>query len=171
MKKVLIKAFLLSILAIVLITSPVLATLTATDQVQGIEIFAGVKVGQYRVGATFITIATGDLPGTLRASVTYTPNEPLVEEGGTNTIVRGNWRLNVFENRKYKGYIKGTMENGGTVDWSIVENKAEIKAQVTVTRVVGSGISVAKGDKGYFEGWLSHNEYPPTIEGTLVLNP
>jgi hypothetical protein len=168
-KKIWLKALLAACFATVLTATPVLAS-TSTDSVQGIEIYAGFKLGQYRIGATFVSVASGTVPGTLRASVNYTPNEPLVDSSGTNLIVGGNWRMNIIEGGSYKGYISGRIAYGGTVEWDETTTRAEVKADLVVTDVdVSGGYSFGKGDTLHFVGTLDHNYFPPRIGGTLTL--
>jgi hypothetical protein len=173
MKRNVVMSILIALLAVLMVVSPVLAsTQSVTDNLKGIEISVGFKLGNTRIGATFVSLATGDLPGTLRASINYTPNEPLVgPPAGVNTITGGSWSLNVIKNGRFAGFVEGKI-CGGTVDWGIVQNQAHIVMTntLTVTRVCGQGLCLQKGDTGSFDGWLSHDAFPPSIMGTLTFN-
>jgi hypothetical protein len=164
-------AVLVALLALILVVTPVMAQ-TATN-VNGIEIFAGIKFGQVRYGATFVALVspTPGLPGggEIRASVNYTPNDPVVT-GGTNTIVGGSWRQNIFDHTKFLGYIGGTIKkSGGTVIWLTGAdiNTAQITAELDV-KEYSQGFSQYGGKSLNFSGLLSHRTFPPTITGSLA---
>ena len=136
------------------------AATTATDQIQGIEIFAGVVNGNVRQGATFVGRASGDLPGFFTVSVNYTPPHP--GPGVTNTIVSGSWTLWVAG----RGTLNGAL-TGGMVLWNSSGTIATISASLAITG--GAGTLLGASGSGQFSGQLSHLTTPPRINGTLQL--
>ncbi len=136
------------------------AATTATDQIQGIEIFAGVVNGNVRQGVTFVGRASGDLPGFFTVSVNYTPPHP--GPGVTNTIVSGSWTLWV----PGRGTLHGAV-TGGTVLWNSSGTIATVMASLAITG--GTGTLLGASGSGQFSGQLSHLTSPPQISGTLQL--
>ena len=174
MKRNVIIAVLVALLALIMVVSPVMAQVA--PNVNGMEIFAGIKVGQVRYGATFVAVVTPTqgLPGggEIRASVNYTPNDPLVGDtpgtvAGINHITGGSWRLNVFHGLNYLGFISGKVNDGGTVDWTNAPKIALITTVLTVNDF-SPNYKNFKNYKYNFIGYLSHQNYPPTVTGLLT---
>ena len=141
---------------------------TYTDAVlpgRGIETSAGAISGETRVGATFVGDLSGDLPGTLSSSISYTPPSP--GPGVTNNIVGGEWAL-----CGAWGTVYGTF-TGGTVQWDPEETLADVAAGMSVAGGSINGVPVSSGTAGTFGGVLDHRPLasglPPTVSGTLQL--
>src|SRR5262249_12618878 len=81
--------------------------ITATDTLSGIEISAGIIVGNVRHGATFVGRAAGQLPGLWAVSINYTPPHP--GPNVVNTIVGGSWALAVYSNGTFEGVVYGSV--------------------------------------------------------------
>lgn len=141
-------------------TGVALATATYADRVRGIETSAGNIVGDTRVGATFIGEANGDLPGSMRASINYTPPRP--GPGVTNRIVGGKWSL-----RCKWGVLRGSF-TGGAVRWNSTATKAAVNARMKISGGTVRGERIS-GGSGRFKGTLNHRTFPPAVRGTLTL--
>jgi hypothetical protein len=137
---------------------------TYTDTVRGVEVSAGQvdKETNTRVGVTFVGYADGPFPGVMYASLDYTPSSP-APDGGDNTIVGGTWSL-----KGPKGVVYGTF-TGGTVSWN-PDGTATVNANMAISGGSGKGKQLT-GGTGTFEGTLSHLTFPPTVVGTLELEP
>lgn len=147
--------------------APALAAPAAaqTDTMSGFEVFPGFVNGTTRVGATFVGTAGGDLPGAWAVTVDYQP--PAIGPGATNTIVGGSWYLAVYHDGEFDGVLWGDL-SGGTVQWNAAGDAATLDATLTITGGTGA-LGNLRGGSGTFSGQLSHQTFPPTIDGTLAL--
>ncbi|HEX5504750.1 MAG TPA: hypothetical protein VFW96_19185 [Thermomicrobiales bacterium] len=139
------------------------ATRTAT--MSGFEVFPGFATGMTRVGATFVGTASGDLPGAWAVTVDYSP--PAIGPAATNTIVGGSWYLAVYHDGEFDGVLWGDLA-GGTVQWNAAGDMATLDATLTIVGGTGE-FGGLKGGGGTFSGQLSHQDFPPTLGGTLAL--
>lgn len=146
--------------ALLLGSGVALAATTHVDKVRGIETSAGKIVGDTRVGATFVGKASGALPGSMRASINYTPPRP--GPGVTNHIVGGKWSL-----KGKWGVLRGSF-TGGAVRWNSTGTKAAVNARMKISGGTVRGERIS-GGSGRFRGTLNHRTFPPTVHGTLTL--
>ena len=170
------------ILAAVLISTPVLATSTAEYTVSGIEIFAGINVGKYTLGATFVTQGNcssgvlADTNGILSASVNYIGPGP---QYPTNIIIGGNWTLTITTRGKV-GTIFGKIITPSTITWtsdgSYLTSSGHAVMDLSITGGTGAYKTIKTGS-GTFTGTDNHESNikigsitVPTVWGTLDLN-
>jgi hypothetical protein len=97
------------------------------------------------------------------ASLNYTPSSP-APPGEENQIVGGTWSL-----KGPQGVVYGTF-TGGTVAWNTAGTVADVDATMAISGGSGKGKQLT-GGTGTFVGTLSHLTFPPTVEGTLILEP
>ena len=139
---------------------------TYADDLEGLEISAGRIVGQNRIGATFVGAVTGELPGLVSVSISYTPNSPGV--GVTNTVIGGLWSMVICQNGRILGSIYGTVDRGGQAVWNDTGSTTTVATiSITLTVSGGTGRYYKASGSADFEGFLSHLTFPPTIDGTL----
>jgi hypothetical protein len=137
---------------------------SATDTLNGLEIFPGVSIGQVRYGVTFAGRATGSLPGSWAASINYTPPNPGANV--VNSIVGGTWSLEVVRHGVVKGSLFGNVVSG-TATWNSDGTVASLTATLTITG--GTRVFAGVTGSGTFDGTLSHLSFPPSISGALTL--
>ena len=95
----------------------------------------------------------------------YSP--PAIGPNATNTIVGGSWYLAVYHDGEFDGVVWGNL-SGGTVQWNPAGDMATLDATLTITGGTGA-LRDLRGGGGTFSGQLSHQTFPPTIDGTLAL--
>jgi hypothetical protein len=131
------------------------------SSIQGIETSPGSVDGDTRYGATFVGTSAGDVPGTFRASINYTPPSP--GGGVTNTVVGGDWSIT-----SETGSVNGIFQ-GASAQWDAEGDYATISAIMKV--VARSGDFEGLPREARFHGTLSHTVFPPRIAGTLTIYP
>lgn len=152
------------------------AATPATYALRGIEISQGIIIDDTRFGATFVGATQGiagsalGTTGTWSVSVNYN-NPPSPGPNVRNHIVGGFWSLTVYKNNRVLGSVWGTVV-GGETEW----NDAGTKANVTANLQIQGGSGIFRGSSGIAvfgptgsPGTLSHQTFPPTISGPLVL--
>jgi len=146
-------------LMVMLLAVPALAQTTYSDTVQGTE-YAALS-GQ---SGSFLGRASGDLPGVMNATVTYTGGSP--GPSVTESITGGNWSL-----MGRWGRVVGSF-SGGTVQWNADGTLADIEATMSVSHGSVNGVPISSGS-GTFVGVLDHRPLaqhrPPKVSGTLQL--
>jgi hypothetical protein len=146
-------------LMVMLLAVPALAQTTYSDTVQGTE-YAAVS-GQ---SGSFLGRASGDLPGVMNATITYTGGSP--GPNVTETITGGNWSLT-----GRWGWVVGSF-SGGTVQWNAEGTLADVEATMSVAHGRVNGVPISSGS-GTFAGVLDHRPLaqhrPPKVSGTLQL--
>jgi hypothetical protein len=143
------------VLALAATGSIALAQTTYTDRVAAVEVAAAPG------SATFVGVASGQLPGTFTASASYAP--PTITGGETNTVAGGTWTLNV----RGRGSLTGVIEPGGTITWNADATLGTVDVELTI--LGGTGAFVGATGSGTFDGVLSHITFPPTLRGILTL--
>lgn len=135
--------------------------LVSVSSIQGIETSAGSVDGDTRYGTTFIGTSSGDVPGTFRAKINYTPPKP--GSGVTNTVVGGEWSIT-----SDKGTVNGTFQ-GGSAQWDEAGDYATINVIMKVIARTGDFEGLPR--EARFDGTLSHTVFPPRIAGVLTIYP
>jgi hypothetical protein len=135
---------------------------TKVLQLNGVEISPGFIVGGVRVGTTFVGQATGGLSGSWILTIRYSPPHP----GGTNKILGGTWTLTVCRGGRVVGELFTTVYEGEAV-WDDKITIAEVWANLKI--LGGTGVCSGARGNGSFEGFLTHERFPPRVSGTLTL--
>jgi hypothetical protein len=141
------------------------APATATDTLQGIEVSPGIILGGTRFGATFVGLASGQLPGTFVVSVNYQPPAPLPKM--TNNFVGGSWQVAVYKGGRFQGTLYGDITDG-SARWNDTGTMAVLSADLAILGGTGA-FAGSQGTGMFVNGTLSHLTFPPTIQGTLML--
>ncbi len=135
--------------------------LVSVSSVRGEETSAGSIDGDTRYGATFVGSAIGDVPGTFRATLNYTP--PYPGAGVANTIVGGTWSIT-----HATGAVTGIFQ-GGVVQWDEANESATINAIMKVMARSGAFDNLPR--EARLTGALSYTAAGMQITATLAIYP